>query len=210
MNVLLINSSSDLSDNSTSRKLTKEIVTKLKNAFTEIAVSERDVAQDIIPHLDHNTIAAFYSPEEQYSDDMMRADIRSREIIDEFKNADIVVLGAPMYNFSIPSTLRSYFDNLLRVGHTFEFTENGPMGLVDEKKVIVAITRGSEYAGNQENYQEPYLSTLFSFIGINDISYVVAEGLAIPDKKESSIKQAKNVISEIIGMLQQNIPLPTS
>lgn len=209
MNVLLINSSSDLSDQSTSRKLTHEIVNKLKNTYTGITVSERDVARDIIPHLDHNTIGAFYSPEEQYSDDMARADIRSREIIGEFKNADIVVIGAPMYNFSIPSTLRSYFDNLLRVGHTFEFTEGGSRGLVGEKKVIVAITRGSEFVSSQENYQEPYLSTLFSFIGVNDISYVVAEGLALPDKKDGSIQQAKNMISEIIGMLQQNAPLPT-
>ena len=208
MNVLLINSSSDLSDNSTSRKLTYQIIQKLKDTHTGVAISERDVARDIIPHLDHNTIGAFYSPEEQYSDDMKRADIRSREIIDEFKNANIVIIGAPMYNFSIPSTLRSYFDNLLRVGHTFEFTESGPKGLVDEKKVIVVITRGSEFKGNQGNHQEPYLSTLFSFIGVNDISYVVAEGLALPDKRDSAIEQAMNMISDIIDMPQQTAPLP--
>jgi FMN-dependent NADH-azoreductase len=202
MNLLLINSSSDLSDQSTSRKLTKEIVDRLKHTYDELNIFERDVAKDIIPHLDHNTIGAFYTPEGQHSDDMRSANIRSKEIITEFKNADIVVFGVPMYNFSIPTTLRSYFDNLLRVGHTFVFTENGSKGLIDEKKIIAVITRGSVFSGFKENHQEPYLSTIFSFIGINDVSYVVAEGLSLPNNKDNSINQAQSMIDEIIDMIQ--------
>lgn len=112
-------------------------------------------------------------------------------LIDELRQADLIVLGLPMYNFGIPSTLKSYFDHIARVGQTFRYTETGPIGLLTGKKAIVCATRGGLYAGTPLDTQTTYIRTFLGFLGITDVEFIYAEGLAMGDaKKQIALAQA--------------------
>ncbi|HEX7369635.1 MAG TPA: NAD(P)H-dependent oxidoreductase, partial [Rhodanobacteraceae bacterium] len=160
--------SSVLGDNSASRQLTSAIVARLRAEQPGIEVIHRDLAAQTLPHFTpvltegHPCIA------------------RNAEILDEFLAADTVVIGAPMYNFNIPSQLKAWIDRILTAGKTFRYTENGPEGLAGGKRVIVASARGGIYSEGPAqaiDFQERYLRHVFGFIGIHDVEFVRAEGL---------------------------------
>jgi FMN-dependent NADH-azoreductase len=162
-------------ENSASRELSGSIVEQLKSAQWGEKIVYRDLAANPLPHL---TLEAF----------------ADTTILDEFLAADTIVIGAPMYNFGIPSQLKAWFDRIAIAGTTFRYTENGPEGLMGGKRVIIALARGGFYSEGSPSaafeFVERYLKAAFNFLGIEP-EFVVAEGLAIsPDHRAAAISQA--------------------
>lgn len=190
MSNVLVLSSSILGDASASRKLVDDALAQIK-ADGAAAIVTRDLAADPLPHLSADTMAAFAGKAETPA--QREALALSDALIAELRAADTLVIGAPMYNFGIPSALKAWFDHVLRAGVTFRYTEAGPEGLVAGKRAIVVITRGGQYAEDDAaNNQEPHLRTLLGFIGIADVSFVRAEKLAFGDEeKEKAISAAR-------------------
>jgi len=179
--------SSILGEASVSRALTREIVSRWRAAHPGIEVTHRDLAARELPHLTH---AAFTRADELEA-------ARNAAVLDEFLAADIIVIGAPLYNFSIPSQLKAWIDRISVAGKTFRYTANGPEGLAGGKRVIVAISRGGIYApGHPGEFGEPYLRFLFGFLGITDVAFVRAEGLSIsPEHREAGLSAARAAIA---------------
>jgi len=174
MTILKIDSSIT-GENSVSRVLTRSITDQLA-AATGATVVERDLVDE---PLDHLTLAAF----------------ADTQVLDEFLASDTVVIGAPMYNFSVPSQLKAWIDRIVVAGKTFQYTENGPEGLAGDKRVIVAISRGGFYdEGNSFEHVEAYLKPMLNFLGIEP-EFVRADGIAVgPEQREAGIA---NGLSEI-------------
>ncbi|HEY8592424.1 MAG TPA: NAD(P)H-dependent oxidoreductase [Sphingomicrobium sp.] len=167
--------SSITGENSASRAISRNIVSQLKSALSGEKVVYRDLVADPLPHL---TLDAF----------------ADTSVLDEFLAADTVVIGAPMYNFTLPTQLKSWLDRILVAGTTFRYTENGPEGLAGGKRVIIALARGGIYDEGSPSapleHLESYLRGVFGFIGI-DPEFVAADGLAIgPEQREASINAA--------------------
>lgn len=192
--VLSINSSI-LGDSSQSRQLSKHLLERIKKTNPGVKIVERDLANDPLPHLNGEQFSAFITPPEQRTDAQKTLASQSDELVKEISDADTVVLALPMYNFGIPSQLKSYFDNLARAGMTFKYTATGPVGLLTGKKAIVLATRGGFYFGTDKDTQTKYVSDFLGFIGITDVEFIYAEGLAIsPDHKTKSLEQASEFI----------------
>lgn len=174
--------SSVLGDNSASRRLTSAIVARLRAEHPGVEVTRRDLAAQTLPHF--TPVLAEGHPCVQ----------RNADILDEFLGADIVVIGAPMYNFTIPSQLKAWIDRILTAGKTFRYTANGPEGLAGGKRVIVASARGGIYSQGPAtaiDFQETYLRQVFGFIGIPDLEFVRAEGLNLgPAQREAALVRA--------------------
>jgi FMN-dependent NADH-azoreductase len=186
MNILHIDSSI-LGPSSASRALTSEIVAGLKAAHPHSEVIYLDLASEALPHLSSNSLAR--------NDDSEAA--RNATALAQFLAADVLVIGAPIYNFSIPSQLKSWIDRISVAGKTFRYTPNGPEGLAGGKQVIVAMTRGG-VAGpdGRGEFGESYLRFLFGFLGIEDVRVVRAEGLNIsPQHREASLTAARAAIA---------------
>lgn len=179
--------SSILGKGSASRALTSEIVARWRAAQPKIEVTYRDLAARELPHLTH---AAFTRADELEA-------ARNAAVLDEFLAADVIVIGAPLYNFSIPSQLKAWIDRILVAGKTFRYTASGPEGLAKGKRVIVAISRGRVYApGHPGEFGESYLRFLFGFLGITDVTFVRAEGLSIsPEHREAAVSAARSAIA---------------
>jgi FMN-dependent NADH-azoreductase len=174
--------SSVLGENSASRSMTAAIVARLRAEHPGIEVTRRDLAAQTLPH---------FTP---VLDDGHPCITRNGEILDEFLAADIVVIGAPMYNFTIPTQLKAWLDRVLTAGKTFRYTENGPEGLAGGKRVIIASSRGGIYSqgpASAVDFQETYLGHVFGFIGIHDVEFVRAEGLNLgAEQREAALSQA--------------------
>jgi FMN-dependent NADH-azoreductase len=188
-NILIIDSSPS-GERSISRRLTAKVVAELKARRPDSAVVERDLVADPFPHLDGMTIGAFYTPPEQRNALMTEAIRRSDAAVDEVLAADVIVVGAPMHNFGVPSGLKAWVDHIVRPGRTFKYGASGPEGLIPSgKKTIVVSARGgvfTEGAAKALDFQEHYLETLFSFVGLNDVSFVRAEGVAMGQEAASA------------------------
>ena len=161
-------------------------------------VTVRDLAVEPVPHLTAERFQAFLTkPEERSAEQKVEA-AYSDALIDEIKRADVIVLGVPMYNFDVPSTLKAYFDHIGRAGVTFRYTAQGPVGLVTGKKVYVFASRGGIYAGKPHDTQSAYLRNFLGLLGITDIEFVYAEGLAISaESKEAALAQAQRTIARL-------------
>jgi len=167
--------SSVTGDQSVSRELTSAIVARWRAATPGLEVIHRDLAADPLPHL---------SPAGLAGSDALDA-ARSEAVLREFLDADVVVIGAPMYNFSIPSTLKAWIDRLAVRGRTFRYTERGPEGLAGGKRVIVAASAGGAHAGQPTDFVEPYLRLVLGFFGIGDPEFVRADGVALSPQHRS-------------------------
>ena len=174
--------SSILGDNSASRQLSREVVEAWKAAEPGITVTYRDLAADAISHFSAQTlIAAGTSAELRDAAQQHEAEL-SATTMAEFQAADAVVIAAPMYNFSVPTQLKAWIDRIAVAGQTFRYTEAGPEGLCGGKKLVIVSTAGGLHAGQPSGVgHEDYLKLLFGFIGITDIEFVRAEGLAYGD-----------------------------
>ena len=158
----------------------------------------RDVASDPIPHLDGARFSAFLTPAASRDAAQNAVIAQSDALIAELKSADVIVLGLPMYNFGVPSQLKSYFDHIARAGETFRYTANGPVGLVTGKKVYVLAARGGLYEGTALDSQTTYVRDFLRFIGLDDVEFVYAEGLAIgAEQKEAGLAKARDAITRL-------------
>ena len=195
MNILVIKSSV-FGDNGNSSALVNTKVEQLKAANPGAIVVVRDLSAQPIPHLDGERVGAFFTPAEERTAEQQQVDDFSLTLIEELKAADHVVLGLPMYNFGIPSQLKSWIDHVARAGITFRYTENGPQGLLEDKPVTVLAARGGLYAGTDNDTVTPYIKLFFGFVGITSVELVYAEGLNMGDEaKENAMKEAKSVIA---------------
>lgn len=176
--------SSILAANSVSRQLTAQIVAKWKSSHPGTTVDYLDLAVSAPSHLSVDSLGFRMPPgADELSDVQKRENATSEALVSQFLAADVIVVGAPLYNFSIPSQLKAWIDRVAQVGRTFKYTEQGPQGLAGGKTVIVASTRGGVYStsegGRAMEHQESYLQTVFGFFGITDVRFVRAEGLAM-------------------------------
>ncbi|MFZ2387189.1 MAG: FMN-dependent NADH-azoreductase [Polaromonas sp.] len=198
MSKLLHIDSSILGGNSVSRQLTAQIVASWRAAHPSTEVGYLDLAVDTPSHLSAESLG-FRMPAgtEGLSDVQKRENAISEALVSQFLAADVVVIGAPFYNFAIPSQLKAWIDRIAQVGRTFKYTDKGPVGLAAGKTIIVASARGGIYstsdAGNAMEHQESYLKTIFGFFGVTDVRFVRAEGLAMGEAAKASALAAAQV-----------------
>lgn len=197
MSKVLVVTSSANGDASVSNQLVREAVAALRRQDPGLQTTERDLGAAPVPHLTTDAVAAIRGEPANAAQAATRA--LSDELIAEVREADTVVIGAPMYNFGIPSTLKAWFDHVLRAGVTFRYTETGPQGLLEGKRAIVVLTRGGLYSegpAQSLDAQEPHLRTLLGFIGIKDVTFVRAEKLAFGDEaRTEAIDKAQGQLS---------------
>ncbi|HYC41596.1 MAG TPA: NAD(P)H-dependent oxidoreductase [Noviherbaspirillum sp.] len=204
MKTLLQLNSSLFTGNGQSTRLSNEFVAAWRDANPDGKVITRDLAANPVPHLDGQRFGAFLAkPEERTAQQQAVVDF-SDALIDELRNADVIALGLPMYNFGIPSTLKAYFDHIARAGVTFRYTENGAVGLLTGKKVYVFAARGGIYQGTPADTQTAYVRDFLAFIGLSDVEFVYAEGLAMGEEsKQAGLAKAENVIRQLAAPLRQ-------
>jgi FMN-dependent NADH-azoreductase len=196
-------------ERSHSRRMTRELIEQWKQAHPGDTVIYRDIGRNPVPHVDEPWIAAGYTPPEQRTPDMWEAIRISDRLVDEFLAADIYVIGVPMYNFSIPSAFKAYIDQIVRIGRTFGFepenSANPYKPLVLGKKMFIIAARGGSGFGSggqyeQLNYQTPYLTTIFGFIGITDITFIDVEyDESGGQKLADAIANARTQIAQLVG-----------
>jgi FMN-dependent NADH-azoreductase len=186
-------------DASFSNKLSNAILEKLKAEYNETQVKTLDLSKTPLPYLSELDISAFYTPEENrteaHKETLRQSDLATTELLE----ADIIVIGVPLYNFGIPAVLKGWIDQVARAGKTFSYDENGPKGLLTDKKVFLSIASGAIFSdGPYKSYDfsEPYLRTVLGFLGITDITTFRVEGTAIPDFAENALPKALNAVEE--------------
>ncbi|MAK80712.1 FMN-dependent NADH-azoreductase [Phenylobacterium sp.] len=199
-NLLVINSSS-AGEQSVSRQLVAAAVATVQRADPGVAVVRRELGDDPVPHLVRDTLAGVRGVASTPAEHAARA--LSDTLIAELRAADTVIIGAPMYNFSLPTTLRAWLDHVIRAGETFSYSEAGPKGLLEGKRVIVIESRGGLYSegpGQIADFQEPYLRHLLGFIGLTDVTFVHAEKIGFgPEARAAAIEGAEARLAEILG-----------
>ena len=193
--------SSILGDNSVSRTVSSAIVQHLVENGSTVEVTTRDLAKHPISHLSGAYLAG-QSAEVQHDQALQEDLALGGSALAEFLAADIVVLGVPMYNFTIPSQLKAWIDRILVAGKTFRYTEHGPEGLAGSKRVIVALSRGGFYGPNTPlasfDHQETLLRTVFGFIGVTRLEFVRAEGVAISaEQRQKSLAGALDAAAHV-------------
>ncbi|WP_049038339.1 FMN-dependent NADH-azoreductase [Elizabethkingia anophelis] len=184
-------------NDSQSFQLGNTVVEKLKTQNADVTVTTRNLAKNEMPHLNDVHFTSFITPIENLSDELKNAVSHSDEAIKELFDSDIIVIDVPMYNFSIPSSLKAWVDHIVRSGITFSYTANGVEGLVKNKKVYLAIASGGIYSeGPMKEYDltEKYLRNILGFIGITDVKAFRVEGIAIPDIKETAMAKAVQLV----------------
>jgi FMN-dependent NADH-azoreductase len=193
MTKVLIIDSAATGDASVSRKLTAELAERLTRRDPTVSIVRRDIGANPIPHLTAETVGAIRGApaDSQVASDALAL---SDALVAEVKDADVIVLGAPMYNFGMSSTLKTWFDHILRAGVTFRYTAEGPEGLVKDKKAIVVESRAGFYSDGPAaamDHQEPHIRTLLGFMGVTDVTFVRAEKLAFgPEAASAAIAEA--------------------
>lgn len=190
--------SSPRGEASFSIKLGNAIVEKLQAANPGSSLVTHNLTDSPFPHLEEVHINSFFTPLENYTPELAEAVKHSNEAITELKNADAIVIGVPMYNFGIHSTLKAWLDHIARAGQTFSYSENGPEGLVKNKKVYLAISSGGVYSeGPMKVYDftESYLRSVLGFLGMVDVSVFRAEGLNMPNLKDEALGKAVESIT---------------
>jgi FMN-dependent NADH-azoreductase len=198
MTLLQINASI-FSNQGQSTRLADEFVAAWRASNPGAKVVVRSLAENTVPHLDAERFGAFLAKAGERSSEQQAVVDYSDALIDELKRADVLVLGLPMYNFGVPSTLKAYIDHIARAGATFKYTEKGPVGLLTGKKAYVFATRGGLYAGTPLDTQTAYVRDMLRFLGIDDVEFVYAEGLAIGvEQKAAALSKAQRAIERLV------------
>lgn len=191
MNILQINASARR-EGANSTRVANTIVARLQSANPSAKVTLRDLAVTPQPVLDEAALGALFTPADQRTPEQWARVAQDDALIAEIQAHDILVLGVPMYNFGVPVQLKSWIDAIARAGVTFRYTETGPEGLLKGKKVYVALARGGLYRDTANDSQVPYLKSVLSFLGMTDVSFIYAEGLAMgPQATEKAFAQAE-------------------
>jgi FMN-dependent NADH-azoreductase len=190
MKILQIKSSV-FNGNGQSSRLADEFVAQLRDQHPDAELTQRDLVAEAVPHLDGARAGAFFAKPEERSAEQRAVIAYSDALIDELRSADVLVLGLPMYNFGVPSQLKAWFDHIARAGATFKYTEKGAVGLLTGKKAYVFAARGGIYGDNDAQTQ--FVRQFLGFIGITDVEFVYAEGLAIsPESRNNSLIAAQS------------------
>jgi len=190
MSKLLHIDSSILGGNSVSRQLTAQIVASWRASHPDTEVDYLDLAVDTPSHLSADSLGFRLPAGAALSDVQQRENAVSEALVSQFLAADVVVIGAPLYNFAVPTQLKSWIDRVAQVGRTFKYTDKGPVGLAAGKTVIIASTRGGVYSTSDAmralEHQESYLQTIFGFFGVTDVRFLRAEGLAMGEAAKAA------------------------
>jgi len=200
MKTILQLNASILSNEGQSTRLANEFVAQLDAD----KVIVRDLAREPVPHLTGERFVAFTTAKEKRTPEQNQVVAYSDGLIDELRQAEVIVLGLPMYNFGVPSMLKAWFDHIARAGVTFRYTEKGPVGLLTGKKVYVFATRGGIYVGKARDgqtadTQSTYIRDFLAFLGMTDVQFVYAEGLAMGDaSKTAALAKARSRIGNLI------------
>jgi FMN-dependent NADH-azoreductase len=172
---------------------------KLEESDPDAEVTIRDLAADPLPHIDDNFVALIRSPAGPQTDAQKAVAARSDLLVDELIAADVVVIAAPMINFTVPSTLKAWIDHVTRAGRTFSYSESGPKGLVTGKRVFLVVARGGVYRDNKQfDFQLPYLLHVLAFLGMTDVEVINVEGIAFgPEAAERAVAAARAAVGTI-------------
>jgi FMN-dependent NADH-azoreductase len=195
---------------SVSRQLSANAVAEWRTQHPNTEVVYRDLVAQPLTHLTGEQLFAAAADASQQSPEMRSILAESEKVLQEFLDADIVVIGTPMYNFSIPSQLKAWIDRIAIKGKTFAYTEQGPKGLAGGKTVIIASARGGVYGATSpvaaRDHQEAYLKALFGFLGVTDLRFLRAEGLNMsPEQKEKAIHEANGSVANLVAMQARTI-----
>jgi FMN-dependent NADH-azoreductase len=174
-------------------KLGNAIVEKIQDTYPGSTVEELNVVDSEIPHLNGTSLRSFFIPADQLTEEDKEAVRLSDELVKQLFAADIVVIGAPLINFTIHSALKAWIDHITRAGITFGYGENGPIGKVTGKKIYVAMSSGGVYSegpGKANDFVAPYLKAFFGFLGMTDLTVFRAEGLKVPGMKDHAMEKA--------------------
>ncbi len=203
MKILQINSSARrLQDGqgSDSTRLANELVAGLLSGIAPATVEVLDLAATPHPALDEAALQALFTPAEQRSPAQAERVALDLGLVEQLRGADVLVLAVPMINFGVPTQLKNWIDAVAKAGVTFRYTANGPEGLLTGKKVYAVLTRGGIYRDQAADTMVPYLRTVLSFLGLSDITFIYAEGMAMgPDAAGQALASAREQIAEITG-----------
>ena len=206
LNILTI-ASSPLGERSVTRKLTDKVVRSLQAAYPDSRLVTRDLASEPLPHIDGLFVASNFTRPDERNEAFQAAIAASDKAVDELIAADVIVIGAPMYNFGIPSSLKAWIDHVVRMGRTFGGGASGPEGLLLNKKVIVVSARGHVYTEGPYttwDHQEPQLRTALGFMGLTNVSVIRAEGLQRgAEASEAAFKIADEQIVDAINSVHE-------
>jgi len=198
MNILQINSSAR-PDASHSSRLAQAIIERIAEAQGVDKLTIRDLGRNPLAELDEAALQALFTPAEQRTPEQAARVAVDDALIAEIQAADAVVLGVPMYNFGVPAQLKNWIDAISRARVTFKYTEQGAVGLLTGKKVYVALTRGGQYRNTPADTQVPYLKTVLAFLGMTDVQFVYAEGLAMgPQAEQDALASAHAQIGQLV------------
>ena len=199
MKILQINASAR-SSGSNSTRLADSITARLKAHNPSATAELHDLASTPHPVLDESALNALFTPTAERTPDQTTRVALDDALIAQVQSADVIVLGVPMYNFGIPVQLKTWIDAIARAGVTFRYSANGPEGLLKDKKVFVALARGGLYRDSPADSQVPYLKSVLAFLGMNDVDFIYAEGLAMGAEAASkAFAEAEAHISELIA-----------
>lgn len=192
MTKILSIDSSIFGEGGQSSQLNKRLIEGLMSKHDDATLIQRNLADGSLPHFDANTVKAIGEGKADLAD----------ALISELETTDLLVISAPMYNFSIPSQLKSWFDHITRAGRTFKYTDKGPLGLLTKRPVVVISTRGGEHKSSNRDHVAPFLNTILGFVGLDqDLHYVYAEGLSQSAKRDTALEQAQQQIDTLITTL---------
>jgi FMN-dependent NADH-azoreductase len=192
---------------SASRRVTGQLVDALIAAEPKTTIIRRDLAVEPLAHVGMDLMGGAMTPPADHTPAQAQAVSLSETLIDELMAADVVVIGAPMYNFSVPSTLKAWIDNVARAGKTFRYTAQGPEGLVTGKRVFIVASRGGGYSEGPMtafNFQDPYLRTVLGLLGMTDVTVITAEALRVsPEAEAVGYANATRQIAEAVGSAER-------
>lgn len=207
MKTLLQIQTSIFSDGGESSQLARKFVAEWQKANASREVIVRDIGRETVPHLTAARFQSFLAKPEERTPEQRAVAEYSDALIDELRRADVIVLGLPMYNFGVPSSLKAYFDHIARSGVTFRYTEKGPQGLLTGKKAYVFAARGGLYAGTPLDTQTAYVRDFLRFLGIDDVEFVYAEGLAMGEaSKTQALANAEKSIQSLTARQVAALP----
>lgn len=196
LNVLEVQASAR-GEGSISRDLTADLIAALEARHGDLNVTRRDLAKGL-PFIDEAWVAANFTPDEDRTSTHRQILSRSDDLVAELQAADVIVIGAPMYNFSVPAVLKAWIDMIARARLTFEYTENGPRGLLEGKKAYVVVPSGGVPVGSPADFATPYLRHALKFVGITDVEFIGAQGA---DRgNDEALDSARARIAELVHL----------
>ena len=197
MNSILFIQTSLSGAQSQSNLLAQELISKIGQS-SDIAVTVRDLTTTELPHLTASEMQSWQIPVQERTSEQIQLAELSDNLISELEQHQTLVIALPMYNFGVPSDFKAWIDRIARAGITFEYTEQGPKGLINNKKVIVVASRGGVYAGTEKDSQTQYLKDVLAFLGMDDVTFIYAEGLNMPIR-EQGLAQARSSINNLLS-----------